>query len=474
VDFVILADHGSPNPVAGNLRRTVDGVHFVGGSETNHPDGHLLVAGLDRIPRHLLPPFPPDVVHDVRRLGGFTVLIYPEWIKYRWQYWDADFQPEGIEVLNLFSSLRQAGLEQKVDVFLTAPFGDFNILKSLRRPAAELRRWDELLQRAMTFGFYGLDLHGGFRIARTVPVPVPSYRMGFGLLALGIDAVAADDPLAAVRRGEFFSVVRGAAEPEHFTFGARQGEQVIPAGRLLTGRADLAASVQVAGYRTRIVLYRDGRPFRQADAERLDLPNAPAGMYRVEIHLLDHPYLSPEVPWISSNPIGIDRCPAAAPAAGPATPSGILKSIDHLRFRVESDPVSQARYAPVAGDGLFEYTLARPNPPEAGRWCALALREPMDIAGGLGVYIRAESDPEMRYYVELRRGDRWYYASFAAGPGGFERPCVVPFRNFYRVDGGREPVAETVFDGMFISVSNRNARPGFSGRLRIREIGFYR
>ena len=473
--FVILSDHGTPNQAAGALNRTVGGVRFYGGSETNHPDGHLVAAGLKRIPRHFLPPFPPDAVADIRALGGFTVLVYPDWEKYRWRYWNDDFRPDGIEVLNLFSALRQADARQKIDVLLTAPFGDFHILEALRRPQAELHRWDELLELGMTFGFYGLDLHGGFYPIRglPVPVPVPSYRMGFGLLSLGVRRADAHDPLAAVRRGDFFSVVRGAALPERFEFSARQGGRAMPSGSIVSGKTDLEIAAAAAGYSTRLVLFRNGRVFRQAQAARLDLADAPDGMYRAEVYLQDHPYLKAEVPWICSNPIGINIRRPDPPVDEPPPPAA-RRPIDHLRFRAETDATSRAAYTASGSDGVFAYTLSRPTSRGDNRWCALAMREPLDLSGSRGVYIDARSDPELRYNLELRSGDRWYYASFPAGPEEPGRPVWLPFQCFYRVDGGRESLPLGAIDGLFITISSQNSVAGFTGRLRVREIGWYR
>lgn len=473
ISFVILGDHGSPNPAAGALDRTVGGVRFCGGSETSHPDGHLLVAGLNRIPRYVLPPFPPDAIADVQTLGGFTVLLYPEWKKFNWRYWEDDFHPQGIEVLNLFSALRQAEVIQQIDVLMTTPFGDFHILPALRRPQAEIRRWDELLARGMTYGFYGLDLHGGFRSILELPVRVPSYRLGFGLLALGIRRTDAGDPMAAVRRGNFFSVIRAAAVPDRFEFYARQDGLTIPPGRIVSGRTDLEIEVAVSGYATRTVLFRDGEPFRQTDAGRLELADAPDGMYRAEVYLRDHPSLAMGVPWICSNPIGIgDRW--THPPVDETAPPAARSAIDWKRFRVETDTVSPATLTAAGSDGEFTYTLTRPDNPGNPRWCALALREPLDLSGGRGVYLDVRSDPEMRYNLELRSGDRWYYASFRAGPDGDDRPVCIPFRRFYRVGGGREPLPLDAIDGLFVTISSQNAVAGFSGRLHVREIGWYR
>jgi len=52
---------------------------------------------------------------------------------------------------------------------------------------------------------------------------------------------------------------------------------------------------------------------REVDGEHLDLENAEAGVYRVEVFLMAHPFLRPNVPWILSNPIFVGTGSETAP-----------------------------------------------------------------------------------------------------------------------------------------------------------------
>ena len=90
-----------------------------------------------------------------------------------------------------------------------------------------------------------------------------------------------------------------------------------------------------------------------------------------------------------------------------------------------------------------------------------------------GFYILPETSDTLRYFVELRAGERWFYASYRVDPGA-DRPVRVSFTRFYRVNGGREPIPLGEIDSLFLSVSNYNSATGFSARLAIRELGFYR
>jgi len=64
----------------------------------------------------------------------------------------------------------------------------------------------------------------------------------------------------------------------------------------------------------RVVLKKDGAVMREVVADHLDLENAGAGVYRVEVFLMAHPLLRADVPWILSNPIfvGVGRAPLPA------------------------------------------------------------------------------------------------------------------------------------------------------------------
>jgi hypothetical protein len=77
----------------------------------------------------------------------------------------------------------------------------------------------------------------------------------------------------------------------------------------------------------------------------------------------------------------------------------------------------------------------------------------------------------MRYQLELRSGERSFYASFKLYPGR-KNAIVVPFAKFYSMFGGREPVPLATIDSLFITVNTSNSQTGFSSEFAIREAGF--
>jgi hypothetical protein len=120
---------------------------------------------------------------------------------------------------------------------------------------------------------------------------------------MGIDKRYSRDPEAAIRSGDFFNCIRGAAEPEKFEFYAQNGERRFPTGSDAPENSDLHVTAESDNQAIRLVLKKNGVEISEATADHLDLQNAPVGVYRVEAHLLYHPLLRPEVPWIMSNPI---------------------------------------------------------------------------------------------------------------------------------------------------------------------------
>ncbi len=311
VRLVLLTDHGSPNQASSSFRETINGVTIVGGSEASLPDGRLTFFGAEGVPSFRLSSFPPDAIADAREWGAFPVVAYPDDPRYHWRYWNKDLRPGGIEVLNLFTSLRSGSWTERLLLAMFYPFSHYYFLKRIAVPAESIAHWDGLLQRDKIWGFAASDAHGGFHITPWLSIKLPSYADTFSFAGLGIDKQYESDPLTAIRSGDFFNCIRGAGEPERFEFSAQHGFQKFPSGSDAPANSNLHVEVQVeaqtevqAGKQaTRLVLKKDGVTLREIVGGHLDLENAPAGVYRVEVFLMGHPLLQENVPWILSNPI---------------------------------------------------------------------------------------------------------------------------------------------------------------------------
>ena len=321
VSAVILTEHGQPNLQSTNFRESIDGVTMIGGSEATLPDGHFTFFGASATPRFRVSSFPPEAMDDAREWGAFPVLAYPADYQYGWRYWKSDLHPGGIEILNLFTSLRETSWSSRVLLAAYYPFSHYYFLRDITFPQPSMAHWDNFLQRSRVWAFAASDAHGGFRlIGKWFPFKFPSYEDTFSLAALGVDRRYGDDPMRAIRAGDFFVCVRGAGEPREFEFAATDDDgHIVRSGGSAPSGVTLNAHVDAAGRPVRAVLYKDGAAIRTADSDSLELVGADAGVYRVEFFLTHHPLLRADVPWIVSNPIFVGAAPRETAPTAAAT-----------------------------------------------------------------------------------------------------------------------------------------------------------
>ncbi len=314
VSLVLLTDHGSPNQASSSFRKTIDGVTIVGGSEASLPEGRLTFFGAQRVPKFRLSSFPPAAVDDAREWGAIPVLAYPDDPRYHWRYWNKDLRPGGIELLNLFTSLRSGSWADQFRLAMYYPFSHYYFLKRIVVPAESIAHWDSFLQRDKIWGFVASDAHGGFHVTPWLSIKLPSYADTFSLVGMGIGRRYESDPEAAIRIGDFFNCIRGAGEPERFEFSAHHGLEEFPSGSDAPASSTLHVEVQAGNQSVRLVLKKDGAALREIVGDHLDLENADAGVYRVEVFLVGHPLLRANVPWILSNPIFVGAVGEPLPA----------------------------------------------------------------------------------------------------------------------------------------------------------------
>jgi hypothetical protein len=470
--LVILTDHGLPNPDSTPLKKTVNGVTLIGGSEAGLPEGHLSFFGAETLPWFKMPPYPPDAVRDVTEWGGFTVLSYVEDPVHQWEYWDRDLMPDGIEVINITSYFRRMSAVETLTAAVFTPFSSFYFMKYFTAPTLPLRRWDELLTRGPVFGFYASNAHGGVSMFRRVRLPIPSYSTVFSLVGMGIDPKYKSSPDLAIRKGDFFSIIRGAGEPQTFEFHAESEGRIYPSGSSVSGSPQLSCLVETQELRTKLVLKRNGQILSSGQNRELHFFADSPGIYRAEVYLEEHPFLASDVPWILSNPIFVDGEPEATSAESATSRRLTTKRLTLDELRAETDEDSSASFEMTGEGAVFAYRLQRATPEKTDRWVSLALRKKMDLSSFAGFYIDAKSNDTMRYWIEIRSGEASFYSSFKLQPRGNSRH-YIPFTKFYLMFRGRESIPLEEIDSLFITVNNLNSMTGFSSGFTIKETGFY-
>lgn len=467
VDFVLLADHGPPNRDAALIDETIGGVRFIGGSEVELPEGHLIVSDVDTLTRFKLPPYPPDAIADAREWGGFTVVAHPQDGARPWSYWEDDFLPGGIEILNVTSQFRDYAAIEKLRSAWFFLFGSYELVGFMTAPAGALDRWDELLERGPVWSFYATNAHGGLPWSVSSPeaaLPFPSYETVFSYVALGVDREYEDDPMRAVRRGDFFSVIRAAGEPEHFTF--RAGED-LPAGSFAPADTRLRVELDARDLSPRIVLKRAGETVSDTTESKLEL-EASAGVYRVEVYLDDHPVLANDVPWILSNPIFVAK--SYPPVAVDELTCTSIEPFASDELRVEKDRESEGVIERTEDGGLkLWYRLSRATPENPDRWVAFALRKPLDFSDYRGILLEADAARPTRLWIELRAGERSHYASIELDQG--PNRVTIPWDRFYAFGEGREPPVLGQLDALFLTVNTSNSYTGFRRAFTVTAFG---
>jgi hypothetical protein len=460
VGLVLMSDHGPPHREATLVSKTIDGVRFVGGSEVGLPEGHLIVSDVDVLPKYNLPPFPPDAVADIAEWGGLSIVTYPEDPTHRWLYWEDDFTPNGIEIINVTSYFRASSLWAKLDWALMSLFNPYYYVSSFTSPAYALERWDELLTRGPVWGFYAANAHGGFPVTQERFVAVPSYATAFSYVGLGIDRKFAAEPELAIRRGDFFSIVRGAGEPERFEL-------------VLESSESLRVVVMAPGLTPRVVLKRGGAVVAETNESELVFDASSSGVYRAEVYLDDHPLLARDVPWISSNPIFVNVSTAAAESPAAELVCSAVETIDLSELRIEMDDESTASLDHDASGALtLTYALSQATEEKVDRWVALARRQSVDLSEYRGFHVAGAASESMRYWIELRAEERGYYATFKVDPSS--TGTTIPWRHFYPTVGEHEPFAPAEIDAMFVAVNTSSSRTGFASALTLTELGWCR
>jgi hypothetical protein len=470
-DFIILSDHGRPDHDASNIDARIRGVRIVGGSEADIVEGHIALFGVDEVPLFKLPQHPRDAFDDVREWGGFGVLTYPDDPKQGWQYWRDDFVPDGIEIINISTDVWRGLWWGNLKRALMLPFTNYHLIGGIAAPTVPLQRWDELLARGKVLGFYAANAHGGIKPfwAGGRSVANPSYSDVFSLIGLGVGRQHEGSLDEVLRRGEFFSVIRGAGEPQRFDFRAERDGETYPSGSSTSARPDLIVEVDTLDLDTSIVLKHDGESVTTtADNVLRFTPQVP-GVYRAEVYLREHRYLASDVPWILSSPIFVDV--AFAPIPDVEEDCRTTRRIPSDELRVEKDPGSEASFVASDGRATLTYHLAQSTPEVVDRWVALALRGPIDLSPFRGFYLRGESADYMRYQVEIRSGERRFYSSFKLYPGRHQR-VFVPFSKFCTPSGCGAQIPLAEIDSFFITVDTSSTVTGFGSSIAIDELGF--
>jgi hypothetical protein len=303
LDFIILADHGSPNRASLASQGRRGDLLVLAGSELSVSRGHLVALDF-RPPDGTFSQNAEEAAREVASAGGFTVIAHP-YSKTKWS-WGEYAGYAGIEVINSDAMLRQ-------NIFRAIPYlpalllsPRLFLLKTLERPSQELRKWDEMGLTETVYGYCSTDAHLFYRLLFS------TFRLHV-LLAKPLAAQfeeAGAQVFNSLRRGAFYCAVDCARPASGFTFWLESREEHFPMGSVVpldsSSRMELRAKAAFP-FAVETHLLRNGEVVLRSEGTDISFPSDIPGVYRIEIYLREGSPLARDFPWIISNPIYVRK-----------------------------------------------------------------------------------------------------------------------------------------------------------------------
>lgn len=420
LQFVIVTDHGDATRQP-EAPQYLHGVLVIDAVEISTIAGHLVALGLENASPYPLGGEARDTAEDVHRMGGWIIAAHPDSPREGLRWSGDDVAVDAIEWINADSEWRD---ERPGRLILTLGRYLFRAPESIasvfERPAASLRRWDEVSHGRRVVSLAGVDAHAKIGLdenaesgkSRTM-LARPGYRDMFQTLA---QAVALPEPLSAdaardaatilsaLRAGHSYSVVRAIAVPGQVQFSATGDGQVAGMGASLvsSGAVTISASVPEPAD-AQVVLLGNGAVVAAGTRElNYRHPGGPA-TYRTEVRLA-----GAQVPWIVTNPIWVGAMTSVA-APTPLS-SSIIRRLDDLSaWGAEKHTTSSSTLDTGGAEVSMAFQLAAGR--VDGQYAAMAYSlEGGDSFETVTATMRASAP--MRVSVQVRQpggvdGERW-------------------------------------------------------------------
>jgi hypothetical protein len=494
LQFVIVTDHGDGMREA-EPPSYRSGVLCIEAVEISTDGGHLVA--LDMPPSiYPLGGEARDVLEDVRRLGGFSIVSHPDSARAALRWTDEDAVFDGLEWINGDSQWRDESWGALGRALLTYPLRPSATLTALLdRPEAELARWDRLTAGRPVVALAASDAHarlgfGSDPYDGTLSLRVPAYEQVFRMFSISLPGVrlsgsAREDARAvidAIRRGEVYSAIDGLAGPAVLAFSAAHGSARVGIG----GSLPLAESIEVrveanSPPTAEIVLLRNGEEVASSTSSALTFPVQTGGAYRVEVRLQNAPG-RPPVPWIVSNPIYVGLA-AAVPVPSPdesrgrtgGTGEAVYLDGPATGWRVEKNPASEGaiHVAPTVEGTQLSLRYGLGGRLSEGPYVALVAPRAPALEGFTRLTFMGRSLRPMRLSVQVRdsgpgQGRRWRRSVFL---DEMARAITVDFDDMTPV--GAPAGSPSAGDLLFV-VDAVNAEPGSNGQIWLDDVRYER
>jgi hypothetical protein len=301
LDFIIITDHGHPNLESLAEQGWKQDVLVLAGSELSVSRGHLVGLGFD-VPHRPFSQNTEDAVLEIQSAGGFSIIAHP-YSKVSWT-WGEFIDYSGIDIINANTYFKKnfLGIVPYLPAFLVKP--KYALLRMLKSPERNLRKWDELNLIHPIYGYYSIDAH-------LLYGPLLDFLHLHLLLREPLAenfGKAKDQILTVLRKGRFYNAIDAAAQATGFRFWAEAGQRRVPMGDVSRLLSPLVIHIRAAfPFSKEIYLIRNGKRILHSQEDSLVYEVKEAGIYRVEVYLKERSPLAKNIPWILSNPIFIRK-----------------------------------------------------------------------------------------------------------------------------------------------------------------------
>jgi hypothetical protein len=294
IDFVIITDHETLQPLADGWEGYHGGCLVLVGAETRVHEGHILALNV-----------PPDhrlaytgaaaAIECIRKAGGIAFFLPDEDSHFAWNRL-RHLPFAGMEVVNLHNLARQAASLPSVIFFACRYFlrGPMAALAQLAlRPDGELALWDRLAGERPTSGIASVDAHSRIRLSRHLEIQFPGYRESFRMVQTHIllRASLTGDPVVdrdhiyrALAAGETQLVLARGEEARGVRFWAQLEELAASVGDGIVEGPGLQLCATTGGPCCLLRLFHDGRRVDQQVGREARFASRGPGRYRLEIY----------------------------------------------------------------------------------------------------------------------------------------------------------------------------------------------
>lgn len=315
LDFVVMTEHTAEDYDTSAL--TLNGFYgktlFIGGNELNTGDGNrfLLIDGsADTF--QINKQNTAEFLHKTHASGKIALVTYPE----KFRSWETAF--DGIEVFSLHTNAKQMNPVFFLFDFLWSygAYPELTLANYFARPAANLKKFDELAAKRKLTLFAGSDAHSnlGFHLFgddsgnKLISFKFDDYETIFRTVRTHIllekdKSLTRENLIEALKNGRAFIGLDILSDTGGFFFTAENAAE----SKIMGDDINLADGVKLradAPQSARFILFKNGaKIFEEDNNTGIVFEAEEAGAYRVEVYLdaLGSPF--DKMPWIISNPI---------------------------------------------------------------------------------------------------------------------------------------------------------------------------